>query len=55
MGVVTYFIYKFLSGMLGLGFIQEAISLGVSVAIGAIVYAILVVALKVEEIDSLLI
>ncbi|CEN25838.1 murein biosynthesis integral membrane protein MurJ [Paraclostridium sordellii] len=54
MGVVTYFIYKFLSGMLGLGFIQEAISLGVSVAIGAIVYAILVVALKVEEIDMLI-
>ncbi|CEP90993.1 virulence factor MviN [[Clostridium] sordellii] len=54
MGVVTYFIYKFLSGMLGLGFIQEAVSLGVSVAIGAIVYAILVVALKVEEIDMLI-
>ncbi|AUN15205.1 murein biosynthesis integral membrane protein MurJ [Paraclostridium sordellii] len=54
MGAVTYFIYKFLSGMLGLGFIQEAISLGVSVAIGAIVYAILVVALKVEEIDMLI-
>ncbi|CEK32902.1 virulence factor MviN,hypothetical protein,integral membrane protein MviN,MviN-like protein [[Clostridium] sordellii] len=54
MGVVTYFIYKFLSGMLGLGFIQEAISLGVSVAIGAIVYAILVVALKVEETDMLI-
>ncbi|WP_270505015.1 murein biosynthesis integral membrane protein MurJ [Paraclostridium sordellii] len=54
MGVVTYFIYKFLSGMLGLGFIQEAISLGISVAIGAIIYAILVVALKVEEIDMLI-
>ncbi|MDO7204828.1 lipid II flippase MurJ [Paraclostridium bifermentans] len=28
MGVVTYFVYKFLFGILGLGFIQEAISLG---------------------------
>lgn len=54
MGVVTYFVYKFLSGMLGLGFIQEAISLGVSVAIGTIVYAILVVVLKVEEIYMLI-
>ncbi|CEO13914.1 virulence factor MviN [[Clostridium] sordellii] len=54
MGVVTYFIYKFLSGMLGLGFIQEAISLGVSVGIGTIVYATLVVALKVEEIYMLI-
>ncbi|MCH1967140.1 murein biosynthesis integral membrane protein MurJ [Paraclostridium sordellii] len=50
MGVVTYFVYKFLSGILGLGFIQEAISLGVSVGIGVIVYSILVIFFKVEEI-----
>ena len=53
MGVVTYFVYKFFSGMLGLGFIKEAISLGVSIGAGAIVYAILVILLKVEEIDML--
>ena len=50
MGVVTYFVYKFCSSILGLGFINEVISLGVSVAIGAIVYAILVMVFKVDEI-----
>ncbi|XTR37209.1 murein biosynthesis integral membrane protein MurJ [Paraclostridium tenue] len=54
MGVVTYFVYKFFAGILGLGFIQEAISLGISVASGAIVYAILVKVFKVEEIDMLI-
>ncbi|SCI76621.1 integral membrane protein MviN [uncultured Clostridium sp.] len=54
MGVDTYLVYKFFAGILGLGFIQEAISLGVSVASGAIVYAILVKVFKVEEIDMLI-
>lgn len=54
MGVVTYFVYKFFSGMLGLGFIPEAISLGVSVGAGVIVYAVLVKVFKVEEIDLLI-
>ncbi|MDU1538956.1 MAG: murein biosynthesis integral membrane protein MurJ [Paeniclostridium sordellii] len=53
MGVVTYFVYKFFSGTLGLGFIKEAIALGVSIGAGVIVYAILVILLKVEEIDML--
>lgn len=54
MGVVTYFVYKLFSGMLGLGFIQEAISLCVSVGIGVIVYSILVTLFKVEEIDIII-
>lgn len=54
MGVVTYFVYKFFNGMLGLGFIQEAISLGGSVGVGVIVYALLVKVFKVEEIDMLI-
>lgn len=49
MGVVTYFVYKFLFGVLGLGFIQEAISLGVSIAIGGIIYLALIIVFKVEE------
>ena len=53
MGVVTYFVYKFFSGMLGLGFIKEAIALVLSIGAGALVYAILVILLKVEEIDML--
>lgn len=51
MGVVTYFVYKFLNEALGLGFIREAISLGISISIGVIVYGIVIVVLKVDEID----
>ncbi|WGX75679.1 murein biosynthesis integral membrane protein MurJ [Paraclostridium bifermentans] len=51
MGVVTYFVYKFLFGVLGLGFIQEAISLGVSIAIGGVIYLTLIIVFKVEEVN----
>lgn len=51
MGVVTYFVYKFLFGILGLGFIQEAISLGVSIAIGGAIYLALIIGFKVEEVN----
>ncbi|EQK43647.1 integral membrane protein MviN [[Clostridium] bifermentans ATCC 638] len=51
MGVVTYFVYKFLFGMLGLGFIQEAISLGAAVGMGGVVYFALIIVFKVEEVD----
>lgn len=49
MGIITYFVYKFLSGILGIGFIQEAISLGASIAIGGVIYLALIVVFKVEE------
>ncbi|WP_419741886.1 murein biosynthesis integral membrane protein MurJ [Paraclostridium dentum] len=49
MGIITYFVYKFLSGILGIGFIQEAISLGSSIAIGGVIYLALIVVFKVEE------
>lgn len=51
MGVVTYFVYKFLFGVLGLGFIQEAISLGISIAVGGVIYLALIVVFKVEEVN----
>ncbi|MDU0298478.1 murein biosynthesis integral membrane protein MurJ [Paraclostridium sp. MRS3W1] len=51
MGVVTYFVYKFLFGILGLGFIQEVISLGVSIAIGGAIYLALIIVFKVEEVN----
>ena len=54
MGVVTYFVYKFFNKMLGLGFIQEAISLGGSVGVGVIVYVLLVKVFKVEEVDMII-
>ena len=50
MGIVTYFVYNIVSNLLGLGFIKEAISLSISVGVGAITYGILVVVLKVDEI-----
>lgn len=51
MGFVTYFAYNILSSLLGIGFVREAISLFVSIGIGAITYAILVVVLKVDEVN----
>ncbi|GAA0708810.1 murein biosynthesis integral membrane protein MurJ [Paraclostridium ghonii] len=51
MGVVTYFTYKFLFGILGVGFIQEAIALGSSIAFGGAIYAVLIVVFKVEEVN----
>lgn len=51
MGVVTYFTYDIVSNLLGVGFIKEAVSLVVSVGVGAITYGILVVVLKVDEIN----
>lgn len=49
MGIITYVTYSILSRILVVGFIQKAISLFGSIAIGALVYGILVVILKVEE------
>ncbi len=51
MGIVTYFMYNTLANILGVGFIQEAIALFVSIGIGAIVYCALVIVLKVEEVS----
>ena len=51
MGVITYFAYNMVSNLLGVGFIKEAISLAVSVGVGAITYGIFIVILKVDEIN----
>lgn len=51
MGIVTYFVYNIVSNLLGLGFVKEAVSLAISVGVGAITYGILVVVLKVDEIN----
>lgn len=53
MGVVTYFTYSLLTNVLGFGFIQEIIALFGSIAIGAIVYGVLVIVLKVEEVNMM--
>ena len=51
MGAVTYFAYDMVSNLLGTGFIKEAGSLLVSVVFGVITYVILIVVLKVEEVN----
>lgn len=53
MGIVTYLMYNTLANILGVGFIQEAIALFVSIGIGTIVYGILVITLKVEEVNMI--
>lgn len=50
MGVVTYFVYNFIRNILGQGFVTEAVSLFGAIGIGAIIYGILVILLKVEEV-----
>ena len=54
MGVVAYFAYNMLGNLLGIGFIQEVIALAASVGIGVITYGILVVVLKVDEINIII-
>ena len=54
MAVVTLFIYNFIANRLGNGFIQEAITLALAVAIGAIVYGICIIVLKVDEVNVIL-
>lgn len=51
MGIATYLAYSIISKSLGTGFVKEAISLIISVGIGAITYGIFVTVLKVEEIN----
>ena len=51
MGIVTYFTYNMISNLLGIGFVREAISLVISVGAGGITYGILVIVLKIDEIN----
>lgn len=53
MGGVTYYIYNILSNILGVGFIQEVIALFGSIGTGAIIYGVLVILLKVEELKMI--
>ena len=54
MGIGVYFTYNFLFENLGSGFIQQIASIGIPVLVGIIIYAILVILLKVEEINMVL-
>ena len=49
MGVCTVFVYKGMYGILGVGMINELLSLVCSVVVSVVVYFILIMILKVDE------
>ena len=49
MGIVTSICYNQLATVLGIGLIGQVIKLGLSILLGASVYAIVIFILKVEE------
>lgn len=51
MGAITLFAYKNLYAFIGSSKIEEIIAVGLAVAIGAVVYALLIVLFKVEEVN----
>ena len=50
MALVTKFAYNTIDSILNAGFIQDAIKLAISVGLGAIVYAISIIILRVDEV-----
>ena len=54
MAIVTTFTYKFINNILGQGFIQNVITLGLAVLAGAIVYGICIILLKVSEVKVII-
>ncbi len=50
MAFVTKGTYNLLDGILSVGFVQDAIKLGVSVGLGAIAYAIFIIVFRVDEV-----
>lgn len=49
MGIITSMIFKYTKSLIGIGFVKEVITLIISIGIGAIVYGLLIIILKVEE------
>ncbi len=54
MGIVVYFMYKFIELNFHLNKIQEAISLFTFIFIGALIYALSIKFMKIEEVDILI-
>ncbi|CEP49067.1 murein biosynthesis integral membrane protein MurJ [Paraclostridium sordellii] len=54
MGVITVVLYKIFNNTLGTGFIQEIVALSGSILLGAMAYVVLVILLKVEEVEFIL-
>lgn len=53
MGLLTVASYNFISSTIGSGFIEKSISLALSVGIGAMAYIVLIIVLKVKEVNIL--
>ena len=53
MALVTKVTYNLIDGILSAGFIQDAIKLGVSVGLGAIVYGVSIIIFRVNEVRLL--
>ena len=54
MGVITYFSYNLLSGLVKSGTLYSIMSLFISILIGAVIYGLIITALKIEEVDIIL-
>ncbi|MGL5316369.1 MAG: murein biosynthesis integral membrane protein MurJ, partial [Peptostreptococcaceae bacterium] len=54
MAIVAKLVYNLLFNVLGAGFIQEALTLVVAVAAGALTYGAAIIILKVEEVNLIL-
>ena len=54
MAVATLLVYNTLGNIIGTGFIKEAITLALSVGVGAIVYGVCIIILKVDEVNIIL-
>ena len=53
MGIITKYVYNYIDAMVGVSLINSIISLGSSVLIGAIVYAAIIIILKVDEVSMI--
>lgn len=54
MGIVTFFVYRGLSNIIDTAFIMDAIALCISITTGVIVYSIMILILKVDEVNIIL-
>ena len=51
MGIVAFFVFNSVSGNIGTSMIKDILSVSSGVLAGAITYGILIIILKVEELD----
>ena len=52
--LVTYFAYKNIANIFGVGMVKEIITLGLSILAGALTYGICVIVFKVDEVNLII-